>query len=282
MPFRHGLAKSGRCLAIMYTMQQISDHIQIATANYRGRTVFSYEYRYYEKKYSWEAKAFIAHCISQWSDRFEHVLDCWDKGKTIVELDAVDYWGPRFVERFGKEFPQCDADWYRDILRAKLRSLILPKSLIDEYFEMVDYREFVFEEGAEKYFKRFNAYFGSDIKPLPADWLSIGREGGCNSLKLSNDILRLAKNMDIKKIVKIVSWVLSGFTKNFDIFYADSKRNIKININLCKTLARNYPEYFGKGNLSAEWFKEIYKAKFLSIRIPERLLKPLFANYTED
>lgn len=263
-------------------MQTLSDHIQIATANYRGRTVFSYEYRYYEKKYSWEAKAFIAHCISQWDDEFEHVLDCWDKGKTIVELDAVDYWGPRFVERFGKEFPQCDADWYRDILKAKLRSLTLPKNLIDEYFEMVGYKEIEFEENAEKYLKRFNAYFSTDIKPLPAEWLNIGREGGGNSLKLSNDILRIAKNMDIKKIVKIVSWVLSGFTKNFEIFYADSKRNIKININLCNTLAKNYPECFGKGNLSAEWFKEIYKAKFLSIRIPERLLNTLFTPYTLD
>ena len=63
---------------------------------------------------------------------------------------------------------------------------------------MAGYREIEFEEGAEKYFKRFNAYFGTDIKPLPADWLNIGREGGGNSLKLSNDILRIAKNMDKK------------------------------------------------------------------------------------
>lgn len=265
-------------------MQSLSDHIQIATANYRGRTVFTYEYRYYEKKYSWEAKAFIAHCISQWDDEFEHVLDCWDKGKTIVELDSVDYWGPRFVERFGKEFPQCDADWYRDILRAKLRSLVLPKNLIEEYFERLEVAKDdpEREEYSRQYLKRFNSYFGSDIKPLPADWLSIGRDGGGNGLKLSYDILRIAKNMDIKKIIKIVSWVLSGFTKNFDIFYPDSKRNIRININLCNTLSKNYPEYFGKGSLSGEWFKEIYKAKFLSIRIPEGLLKQLFTPYAED
>ncbi len=263
-------------------MQHLSDHIQIATTNYRGRTVFTYEYEYYEKKYSWEAKAFIAHCISQWDDRFEHVLDYWEKGCNPIELEVVDYWGPAFVKRFGKEFPQCDADWYRNVFRAKLRSLVLPKNLIVEFFERIGYREIEFEENAEKYFKRFNAYFGTDIKPLPADWLNIGRNGGGDCLKLSDDILRLAKNMDIKKIVKIVSWVLSGFTKKFEIFYPDSKRNIKININFCKILSKNYPEYFGKGSLSAEWFKEIYKAKFLSIRIPERLLKPLFTPATED
>ena len=111
-------------------MKPLSDHIQIATDNYRGRTVFSYEYKYYEKKYSWEAKAFIAHCISQWGDQYEHVLDYWEKGHNPIEPEVVDYWGPTFVERFGKEFPQCDANWYRDIFRAKLRSLILPKTLL--------------------------------------------------------------------------------------------------------------------------------------------------------
>lgn len=264
----------------MHTMQQISDHIQIATTNYRGWTVFTYEYWYYEKKYRWEAKAFIAHCISQWGDQYEHVLDYWEEGRNPIELEVVDYWGPTFVERFGREFPQCDADWYRDIFRAKLRSLVLPKKVIDKYFENIGYKPD--EEDAEKYFKRLNTYFGADIKPLPSDWLNIGREGGGDCLKLSDDILRLAKNMDIKMAVKIVSWILSGFTKKFEIFYPDSKRNIKININLCKILSKNYPEYFGKGSLSAEWFKEIYKAKFLSIRIPERLLKPLFTPATED
>lgn len=255
-------------------MQPLSDYIQIARTNYRGRTVFTYEYEYYEKKYSWEAKAFIAHCISQWGDQYEHLLDYWEEGHNPVELEVVDYWGPTFVERSGEEFPQCDANWYRDVLRAKVRSLSLPKKVIEEYFEKIGYEPN--EEYAEEHFKRFSPYFGSDIKSLPPDWLNIGRDGGGNGLKLSNDIMRLAKNMDMKRTVKVVSWVLSGFTKNFDIFYPDSKRNIKININLCKTLAKNYPEYSGKGSLSAEWFKEVYKAKFLSIRIPERLLKPLF------
>ena len=82
--------------------------------------------------------------------------------------------------------------------------------------------------------------------------------------------------MDIKKIVKIVSWVLSGFTKNFDIFYPDSKEILK-SISICAIhYQKNYPEYFGKGSLSGEWFKEIYKAKFCPSGYRRGLLKPLF------
>lgn len=263
----------GRCL---------SDHIRIATANFRGRTVFTHEYGYYLEKYSWEAKAFIAHCISRWDDEFEHVLDFWEEGHNPIEIEVVDYWGPRFVERFGKDFPQCDADWYRDVFRAELRSLILPKKLIEEYFEKLGFDEF-FEESerkeyAEQYFKRFNPYFGTDIKPLPADWLYIGYRDKDKSLKISKDILRLAKDMDRDRLVKTISWLLSGFIKNFDIFTVDKKGCIAINTSLCKTLSENYPEIFGKGKLGSKWFEEIYKAKFLSVRIPEGLLRRLFTD----
>lgn len=259
-------------------MPELSDNIQITTTNFRGRTVFTSEYSYYDKKYSWEAKAFIAHCISQWGDQYEHVLDFWEKGHNPIELEVVDYWGPTFVKRSGKEFPQCDANWYRDILRAKLRSLILPKKLIEEYFEKIGFREIESGEYAKEYFERCNTYFGSDIKPLPPDWLNISCAKGENKLKLSNDILRLAENMDINKVVKIISWLLSGFINNFDIFTVDKKDCITINTSLCKTLSENYPEIFGKGNLPGRWFEEIYKAKFLSVRIPEGLLRRLFTD----
>jgi len=201
-------------------MRQLSDHIQITTSNYRGRTVFTREYWYYEEKYSWEATAFIAHCLSQWEDRFEHLLDFWEEGHNPIELEVVDYWGPKFVERFGKEFPQCDADWYRNVFRAKLRSLVLPRNLIEEYFEISEILkdEPEREEYARQYLERFSPYLGTDIKPLPSDWLNIGRDKGGECLKLSDDILRLAKNMDINRVVKIVSWILSGFIKNFEIF----------------------------------------------------------------
>lgn len=261
-------------------MSSLSIHIQIATTNFRGRTVFTCEYGYYLEKYSWEAKAFIAHSISQWSDEFEHALDFWEEGHNQIELEVVEYWGPTFVERFSKNFPQCDANWYRDILRATLRSLILPKKLIEEYFEKLGFNDSFWaperKEYAKRYFKRFNPFFGADIKPLPDDWLLIGYRDKDKSLKISKDILRLANNMDIDRLVKIISWLLSGFIKNFDIFYVDENGCIAINTSLCKTLSKNYPEIFGKGKLNNEWFEQIYRAKFLSVRIPEGLLRRLF------
>lgn len=261
-------------------MKPLSTHIQIATTNFRSRTVFTHEYGYYLEKYSWEAKAFIAHCISQWSDEFEHVLDFWEEGHNPIELEAVAYWGPTFVERFGKEFPQCDADWYRDIFRATLRSLILPKKLVEEYFEKLGFNEFFEEferkEYAKRYFKRFNPFFGTDIKPLPADWLHIGYRDKDKSLKISKDILRLAGSMDRNRLVNIISWLLSGFTKHFDIFCPGHDDSLIINSALCNAISKQYPYYFGKGNLPGKWFEEIYKAKLLSVRIPEGLLERLF------
>lgn len=251
-------------------MKNLSSQIQIATTNHRGRTIFTYEYEYYEKKYVWEAKAFIAHCISQWGDEFEHVLDYWEEGHNPIELEVVDYWGPILVERFSKKFPRCDADWYRDVFRAKLRSLILPRKVIEGYFEKIGYD--ADEKYAERYFERCNAYFGTDIKLLPKDWLRIGLSDDDGNLRLSDDILRFAGDMDIEKLVKTISWILSGFTNNFDIFNIDKKGYIAINTSLCKTLSKNYPEIFGKGKLGSKWFEEVYRAKLLSIRIPERLL----------
>lgn len=261
-------------------MKPLPSHIQIATANFRGRTVFTHEYGYYLEKYGWKAKAFIAHCISQWSDEFEHVLDFWEAGHNPIELEVVDYWGPIFAERFVKEFPQCDANWYRDIFRATLRSLALPKKLIEEYFANLGFNNSFWaserKEYAKQYFKKFNPFFGTDIKPLPADWLSIGYRGKDKSLKISQDILRLAGSMDKNRVVNIISWLLSGFTKHFDIFYPGNDNSLIINSALCNAIHRQYPYYFGKGSLPGRWFEEIYKAKLLSVRIPEGLMQRLF------
>ncbi|MBI3815543.1 MAG: hypothetical protein HY279_13890 [Nitrospinae bacterium] len=262
-------------------MKSLSNQIKIATTNHRGRTVFTYEYGYYLERYSWGAKAFIAHCISRWDDEFEHVLDYWEEGHNPIEIEVVKYWGPRFAERFKNEFPQCDANWCRDVFRAKLRSLVLPKKLIEEYFEKLGFNDFFWEperkEYAEQYLKRFNPYFGADIKPLPTDWLNIGCDGGVKGLKLSDDILLLAKNMDINRLVNIISWLLSGFIKHYDILCTVYGDSLILNSALCNAISKQYPDYSGTGSLNGKWFEGIYRAKLLSIRIPERLLKIVFS-----
>lgn len=253
------------------------DYIHITRSNFRVKTVFTYEYGYYEEKYGWEAKAFISHCLSQWSDEFEHLLDCWDKSKTIRELDIVNYWGPRFVKRFGKEFPHCDAKWYRNILRAELRSLALPINLIEEYFEKVGYEPEPPMDSAERYHERFSSYYETEVMPVPYEWIKIGYSGIDGGLNLANSFTKIAGYINKERLIKIVSWLLSGFTKNFDIFCLDEKGNIVVNTSLCNTI-NQHDEKFGNNRFGVKWFEGIYKAKFLSIRIPPDLLKIIFIN----
>ena len=255
------------------------NEIQIAAANFRGKTVFTSEYNYYEARYGWEATAFIAHCVSQWGDEFEHLLDCRDKGLAALELDVVDYWGPTFVKKFRGEYPSCDAAWYRDIYRAILRSLVLPRELIDKYFEKVGYE--ADEVSGREYLERHGRYLGMDVKPLPSDWLRIGylTDG---ELVLGEDVVRLAGEGKRGTLVKTISWILSGFMKNFDILIPATGNAVHINTDLCNLLSRNYPEHSGKGSLEGRWFEEIFRARFLSIRIPADLLKSPFAEIRQD
>ena len=254
----------------------LSDNIQIATSNYRGKTVFSYEYGYYDVKYKWEATAFVAHCVSQWGDAFEHLLDCFEKTREGRELEIVDYWGPRFVKKFQKDFPLCDSDWYRDVFRAILRSLILPKSLIDEYFSMIGYE--ADEVLAQGYIKRYGSILGTDLKPLPNDWLKIGEVKRDGTLSVAHSIMRLANGMDKISLTGRISWLVSGFTKNYHLFLPGEGSNITINAGICSSLMSVYPEMYGKGKLKGKWLEEVYRAKFLSIKIPERLLKAVLTS----
>lgn len=197
-------------------MKQLSDHIQIATTNHRGKTVFTYEYGYYQRKYGWEAKAFIAHCLSRWDDEFEHLMDDFGPGHDVQELEIVDYWGPRLVEKQKENFPQCNPEFYREVWRAKLRSLILPQKLINDYFEKIGFTlEPVQVEWSEKYFNRFYQFFGTDIKPLPSDWIGFGSVNRDGDLVFSQEFLEMAKNTDSDRLLQTVSWLLSGFIKNF-------------------------------------------------------------------
>jgi len=80
------------------------------------------------------------------------------------------------------------------------------------------------------------------------------------------------QNIDKGILLKTTSWLLSGFTGNFDILqYADSGE-ININADLCRQCSRDYPEY-SKIKLSSAWFQEFYMAKFLSVKVPSDCLK---------
>jgi hypothetical protein len=254
-------------------MKLLPDHIQIATANNRKKTVFTYEYGYYQQKYGWEAKAFIAHCLSRWNDEFEHLMDDWEPDHEDYELEIVDYWGPRLAEEHKEVFPQCDADFYRNVWRAKLRSLILPQNLINDYFEKVGFPLLSDQpEMSREYFSPFKYSFGTDLKPLPPDWIGFGFVDQNDDLIFSQEILKLKRNTDSGQLLQTISWLLSGFIINFPLFTFGPNQTVRINSDLCKTLSRNFPEYSGTGNLDAAWFEGIFRAKFLSVKMPLDLM----------
>lgn len=258
-------------------MSRLPEHIQITTTNPRGKSVFTYEYGCYQWKYGWEAKAFIAHCLSRWDDNFEHLLDDFGPDHEDHELEIVDYWGPRLAENHKDTFPQCDPDFYRNVLRAKLRSLILPQKLIEDYFEKVGFSLWQ-EQGdrSEEYFNRFKNFFGTDLKPLPSNWIGFGAVNPDGSLVFSQEFLEVAEERNSHQLLQTVSWLLSGFIQNFSLFSFGQDHTMRINGSLCKRLSRKYPEYSGTGKLDAAWFEGIYRAKFLSVKVPlELILKVL-------
>ena len=107
----------------------------------------------------WEAKAFVGHLLALWYDPFEHLLDytsgeasCsqdqpgqFDRNGLDEPQDVVEYWAV-YWSRHGKSHePSHQAGsglglsvaWYRDVLRAKLVSLRLPRRLLLEYMERI-------------------------------------------------------------------------------------------------------------------------------------------------
>lgn len=92
----------------------------------------------------WGARKFAAHLITHWTAEFQTMLDFFgpddeeqDRYSGIngepmdVREDITDLW-----EYYGIPYDGLDAEWYRDILRAKLLSIKLPVRLIKEYVEV--------------------------------------------------------------------------------------------------------------------------------------------------
>jgi len=103
----------------------------------------------------WEAKAFVGHLLGLWYDPFEHMLD-YSSGEAKFSLDqpgqfdrngldepqdVVEYWAESWSKNDKFHKPpdlagtglELGVDWYRDVLRAKLVSLRLPRRLLVAY-----------------------------------------------------------------------------------------------------------------------------------------------------
>lgn len=111
--------------------------IRIAELDLGGRRVFTKEYLEIMGELGWEAKAFAAHLITHWSDEYEHTLDCEGEAEEEDDesIDVVSYWGERWSQARWPETlqEQMSAEWYRDILKAKLLTIALPRRLLVEY-----------------------------------------------------------------------------------------------------------------------------------------------------
>ncbi|MBI3243864.1 MAG: hypothetical protein HYZ49_16395 [Chloroflexi bacterium] len=131
--------------------------ISVAELDAHDQIRFTKEFQSLMSEIGWEAKAFVGHLLGSWYDPFEHMLDyssgeasfsrdqagTFDRNALDETQDVVEYWAVEWSKHDSFYNPPHQAgtglklgvDWYRDMLRAKLVSLRLPKRLLFEYKE---------------------------------------------------------------------------------------------------------------------------------------------------
>lgn len=133
--------------------------VQIAELDEYDQIWFTAEFRDVMGKLGWEAKAFVGHLLGLWYDPFEHMLDYasgesvlsqdqpggFDRNDLDAPQDVVEYWAKSWSQNDKFHEPcheagtglDLDINWYRDVLRAKLVSLKIPKKLLVAYRDRV-------------------------------------------------------------------------------------------------------------------------------------------------
>lgn len=136
--------------------------IQIAELDAEDKIRFTADFRSLMGELGWEAKKFVGHLLGLWYDPFEHLLDHgsgeaahsrdqpgeFDRNGLDEPQDVVEYWAVDWSNNGNCHDPPHRAgtglglgvDWYRDVLRAKLISIRLPRRLILEYKSKLDAR----------------------------------------------------------------------------------------------------------------------------------------------
>jgi hypothetical protein len=139
------------------TITRNEEWVQIAVLNEQDQIVFTPEYVEIMGELGWEAKAFAGHLLGLWYDPFEHMLDYgsgeakfsadqpgeFDRNWLDMAQDVVEYWAVHWSKNDNSHEPthlsgtglELGVEWYRDVLRAKLVSLRLPKRLLLAYKE---------------------------------------------------------------------------------------------------------------------------------------------------
>ena len=138
------------------TISRNDDWIRVAALNERDEILFTHEFLEVMGEIGWGAKAFVGHLLGLWYDAFEHVRDYFGDAKETADQpgkvetgdiegpqDVVEYWATKWAAEGKLHKPTHEAGtglglgaaWYRDVLRAKLVSIRLPRRLLVEYRE---------------------------------------------------------------------------------------------------------------------------------------------------
>jgi hypothetical protein len=141
------------------TISRNEEWVQIAELEEDDQIRFTPAIRELMKDLGWEAKAFVGHLLSLWYDPFEHMLDYtsgearhsedqpgqFDRNGLDEPQEVVEYWAEQWSKNGQNHQPpheagtglELDTAWYRDILRAKLVSMRIPKRLLLTYRDQV-------------------------------------------------------------------------------------------------------------------------------------------------
>jgi hypothetical protein len=131
------------------------DWVRIAELDDQDQIRFTPEFQAIMGDLGWEGKGFVGHLLGLWYDPFEHMLDytsgeatCspdqpgqFDRNGLDEPQDVVEYWALDWSKHDNGHKPPhlagtglgLTVGWYRDVLRAKLVSLRLPRRLLLEY-----------------------------------------------------------------------------------------------------------------------------------------------------
>jgi hypothetical protein len=141
------------------TIHLDEEWVQIAELDVRDQIHFTTEFQALMGELGWEAKALVGHLLGLWYDPFEHLLDygsgeahhtsdqpgVYDRNDLGQPQEVVEYWAVTWSQYGNAHQPSheagtglgLDVEWYRDVLRAKLVSLRLPKRLLVVYRDKV-------------------------------------------------------------------------------------------------------------------------------------------------
>jgi len=118
--------------------------VSICKLDDNGEICFTDEYLELTSDLGWGARKFAAHLATHWTLEFQSMLDYFgpddaeedlysgiDGEPMDVKEDITDLW-----EYYGIPYDGLEGEWYRDVLRAKLVTIKLPKRLIREYVKV--------------------------------------------------------------------------------------------------------------------------------------------------